>query len=196
MNPETAPLLTAIAPIVDLPHSGYADPKGTNGNLPVLLIRGLLAETVQPGAESDTYTESSDGDHFYYVPASAITSIWANGHSCDNGPTRVNVPGVGPGTQCKTHCTAQELPLPQVIDCRFSGGHGDAPTWTSDVMLRFYNAHATRRSCSGFVEEYACDAESLRCGWSSDMCVEATVEPQVEPPVEPPTPTKHTCFSG
>ena len=135
-NAETAGLLSAIAPVVGLPHGGYLDGKGSAAPLPVLLLTGLTDDLVNPGGRDEAFTESPNS-HDYHVTASAITKKWAQGEGCSvsGTPQRLLVPGVDASeTECTSFCTGA---FPQVVDCRFNGGH-IFPTWGPKAIFGFF----------------------------------------------------------
>jgi polyhydroxybutyrate depolymerase len=135
-NAETASLLSAIAPVVGLPHGGFLDGKGSAAPLPVLLLTGLTDDLVLPGGRDEAFTESPNS-HDYHVTASAITKKWAQGEGCSvsGTPQRLLVPGVDASeTECTSFCTAA---FPPVVDCRFNGGH-ILPTWGPKAIFGFF----------------------------------------------------------
>jgi len=141
-NPASAQSFRAIAPIIGLPHRGYLDGPGKEGEMPVLLITGALDNVVPPGAwDDDSFTTTSnDNDRFYYTGATAITKSWADAHGCD---ITVKAAPVEVGYQmpdCRTYC-GSDAGLPRVLDCRVQMGHTYDLSWSWKLVMEFFDAH-------------------------------------------------------
>lgn len=141
-NPASAGIFNAIAPIIGLPHRGYLDGPGKQGEMPVLLITGMLDNVVPPGGWDDESftTTSNDNDRFYYTGATAITKSWANAHGCD---TSVSATPVEVGFQlpdCRTWCTS-DTGLPRVLDCRAQMGHIYDLSWSWKLVMDFFDEY-------------------------------------------------------
>jgi polyhydroxybutyrate depolymerase len=141
-NPKSAPVFRAIAPIIGLPHRGYLDGPGKDGDLPALLITGTLDNVVPPGEwNDDSFTTTShDNDRYYYTGATAITKSWAEAHGCD---TSVSAIPVKVGLQipdCRTWCTT-DTGLPRVLDCRARMGHTYDFSWSWKLVMNFFDHH-------------------------------------------------------
>lgn len=142
MNPRTAGMFRAIAPMIGLPLRGYIDPPGTNHTLPVLLMTGRKDPTVPPGNDNQNFTESYDGDYFYYVSANAITKRWAEYYNCNSSKptTRLqDYPGKsikGNNLKCIGYCGDSKSPT--IVDCRGDSKHS-TPKWMIQLMFKFFN---------------------------------------------------------
>lgn len=140
-NPETAPLLRAIAPIIGLPHRGDLRPPGRAGGLPVLVITGISDPVVPPGhwdAEGYT-TTSNDRDRFYYTGATAIARRWAQANNCPiAGKERPFNSGYA-AVDCRSYCAATDRAWPKVLDCRAPMGHDYALSWSWKLILDFFD---------------------------------------------------------
>ena len=141
-NPKSAPVFSAIAPIIGLPHRGYLDGPGKDGDLPVLLITGTLDNVVPPGEwDDDSFTTTSnDNDRYYYTGATAITKSWAKAHDCD---ASVDAAPVEVGLQipdCRSWC-ASDTGVPRVLDCRAPMGHTYDFSWSWKLVMNFFDHH-------------------------------------------------------
>jgi len=139
-NPASAGTFRAIAPLIGLPHRGYLDGPGKQGDMPVLLITGMLDNVVPPGGWDDdsSTTTSNDNDRFYYTGATAITKSWAKAHDCD---TSVHATPVEVGYQsvaCRTWCTS-DTGMPRVLDCRAQMGHTYDLSWSWKLVMDFFD---------------------------------------------------------
>jgi poly(3-hydroxybutyrate) depolymerase len=140
-NPRTASKFRALAPLIGLPHRGYLASKGTENDLPVLSITGTRDRTVPPGDwEDPSFTETTDGDHFYYTGATAITQVWAASHGCDISIPAATVDVGVDNFDCRSYCPSEGA-LPQVLDCRAGMGHTYDYGTTVPLMLGFFEAH-------------------------------------------------------
>lgn len=147
-NPATAPLLRAIAPVIGLPARGYADKKGKDSPMPVLVMSGMKDDTVPPGKwSSEDPTESSDEVGFLYESATKITKVWAEEAGCNTSQERRGVkPRVlkAKGFRCKSWCSdSSSKKMPQVIDCRNAKlGHDYNMGVTMGAIFQFFDAHS------------------------------------------------------
>lgn len=142
-NPKSAPMFRAIAPIIGLPHRGYLKPPGAARPIPALLITGLLDEAVPPGEwEDSTFTTTSnDNDRYYYTGASAIMRTWSQAHGCSVDEPAAPLKAANPDADCRTYCP-QESSFPAVLDCRAQMGHDYGLSWSWELILDFFQAHA------------------------------------------------------
>ena len=139
---KSAPVFRAIAPIIGLPHRGYLDRPGKDGDLPALLITGTLDNVVPPGNwDDDSFTTTSnDNDRFYYTGATAITRSWAGAHGCDASGSATPVEVGFQIPDCRTFCTS-DTGLPRVLDCRAQMGHVYDMSWAWKLVLEFFDRH-------------------------------------------------------
>lgn len=140
MNPATAPLFRAIAPIIGLPHAGDERPPGKPGGMPVLLVTGLRDPVVPPGAWDDPSptTTSNDSDRFHYTSATAITRVWSAADRCVSDEHRVDSHAAS--VECRTSCDAGQGQWPAVLDCRAAMGHDYGLRWASKLLFDFFDA--------------------------------------------------------
>jgi poly(3-hydroxybutyrate) depolymerase len=140
-DPRTASSFRALAPLIGLPHRGYLAPPGTEAALPVLSLTGTRDPTVPPGEwEDPSFTTTTDGDHFYYTGATAITRVWAEAHGCD---TTQPAEPFGEGIEemdCRSYCTPGGG-WPEVLDCRADMRHTYNLGTTWPLVLDFFEAH-------------------------------------------------------
>ncbi len=141
-NPASAGRLRAIAPLIGLPHRGYLDGPGREGELPALLITGNQDPTVPPGDWGDmSFTTTSNGsDRYYYTGASAITSAWARAHGCAVTGSAGRIETPWDEVECRSFCPG-ETGLPAVLDCRADMGHTYELEWVWPLVLQFFDDH-------------------------------------------------------
>lgn len=140
-NPNTAPMLRAIAPIIGLPHRGDLRPPGKSGGLPVLVVTGRLDTTVPPGNWNDeSYTTTSnDRDRFYYTGATAIVKRWAQADRCSTAHPEHPFNTGHPSFDCRSYCDAAGRAWPRVLDCRASMGHDYDLAESWKLVLDFFD---------------------------------------------------------
>lgn len=147
-NPRSAPTFRALAPIIGLPHRGYANPQGKETALPVLLITGLADATVPPGAWGDErFTTTSDGDVFYYESATAITKVWAAAHACNAELQATEFDTGYSAADCRTFCESEsegEGQWPEVLDCRADMAHTYELEWVWPLVMDFFDQHSSQ----------------------------------------------------
>lgn len=138
-NALSAGTFRAIAPIIGLPHRGYLDPPARAGGMPVLLVTGMADRTVPPGDWGDpSPTTTTDGDAYHYTGATAIMQVWSEAAGCDTtGPVAPFSVGV-PEVDCRSACAGGGA-WPQVLDCRFEGGHTYGLRWAWPLILDFFD---------------------------------------------------------
>jgi poly(3-hydroxybutyrate) depolymerase len=149
-NTATAGMLRAIAPIIGLPHAGFADPKGRAGDLPVLMLMGGKDKTVPPGNWGDEAPqESNDEVGFLFESASTMSKRWASDHGCNvlsGEPTTISpIKTKATGFVCKSWCTAPDGKnmLPAVLDCRNRNmGHDYSYAVIAKAVLNFFDKHS------------------------------------------------------
>jgi poly(3-hydroxybutyrate) depolymerase len=141
-NSKSARSFRAIAPIIGLPHRGYLDGPGKDGEMPVLLITGTMDNVVPPGAwDDDSFTTTSnDNDRFHYTGATAIIKSWAKAHGCDATGKATPVEVGYEMADCRTYCNADDG-LPRVLDCRVQMGHTYDLSWSWKLVMDFFEAH-------------------------------------------------------
>jgi len=156
-NSATAPLFRAIAPLIGLPHRGYADGKGKAASLPVLLITGMRDKVVPPGNWNKIApTKSNDKVGFMYESATKMTKLWSEQAGCDvsRRPRKVKrrIFRAGKGIQCRAWCSSgSDIPVPWVIDCRGGKmGHVYKLSQTFKMMVTFFDAHSAPASDESF----------------------------------------------
>ncbi len=148
---RSAPHLRAIAPIIGLPHRGYADPPATPGKLPLLVITGEHDPTVPPGRWEDAgTTTTSDGDRYYYTGATAMTRRWGDANGCAyRGEPAASFAAVALRADCRTYCAGDpdgwsgDRPgagWPNVLDCRAPLRHEYGLDWSWKLVLDFFDA--------------------------------------------------------
>ena len=140
-NPETAPMLRAIAPIIGLPHRGDLRPPGRRDGMPLILITGLSDRVVPPGSWDDlSYTTSSnDRDRFYYTGATAIVRRWAQADGCPIAAREQPFNSGYAPPDCRSYCAASHRTWPAVLDCRAQMGHDYELSWSWSLILDFFD---------------------------------------------------------
>jgi polyhydroxybutyrate depolymerase len=149
-NKKSAVSFRAIAPIIGLPHRGFLSGPAKEGDMPVLLVTGILDDTVPPGDWEDTTftTTSNDNDRFFYTGATAITRVWAVAHQCDTSEPAIRYEAGIEQADCRTYCSDQskwENGWPDVLDCRAVMGHDYGLNWSMGLVMEFFDAHAAGR---------------------------------------------------
>jgi len=143
-NAKSASHFRAIAPNIGLPHRGYLDTAPGDAAIPVLLTTGTLDKTVPPGAWEDShFTTTTDGDHFYYTSATAITRAWASSLGCSTKEAAAAVETGLENVDCRSYCNT-DPGLTRVLDCRAEMGHDSGYSWTWGLTLDFFDQHAER----------------------------------------------------
>lgn len=152
-NVASAATFRAIAPLIGLPHRGFADPPARKGGLPVLLITGTADRTVPPGPwESPASTTTGDGSAYYYTSASAMMRRWGAENSCpyQGHPATPFSAGSVPAV-CRTYCgadakgwsgSAAGTGWPRALDCRAPMGHHYGLDWSWQLILDFFDAQS------------------------------------------------------
>jgi polyhydroxybutyrate depolymerase len=144
-NPETAPMLRAIAPLIGLPHRGFLDGPGRPDGLPALLITGVDDPTVPPGAWEDPgFSTTADADLYDYTGATGITRVWAQAHQCAVGAPAQSVAFGAEGIDCRSYCGADASGLPPVLDCRAQMAHDYGLDKTWPMILSFFAGQPPR----------------------------------------------------
>ena len=142
-NPASAPTYRAIAPLIGLPHRAYKDAPGKTGDLPALVITGTKDPTVPPGSwDNENYTQTTDGDRYFYTSATGITKAWAAAHSC-NTDVRTDFDDGYAKTTCGTYC-GDDAGWPRVLDCRANMGHDYSFRWSWPLIMDFFDQHAAK----------------------------------------------------
>ncbi len=139
-NPASAPTYRAIAPLIGLPHRGYNNGPGKTGDLPALVITGTKDATVPPGSwDNENYTQTTDGDRYYYTSATGITKAWAAAHGC-NTDEMTDFDDGHIKTTCGTYC-GDDAGWPRVLDCRANMGHDYSFRWSWPLIMEFFDQH-------------------------------------------------------
>jgi hypothetical protein len=89
---------------------------------------------------SYTFTETTDGDHFYYTGATAITQVWAASHGCDISTPAATVDVGVDDFDCRSYCPSEGA-LPQVLNCRAEMGHTYDYGTTLPLVLDLFVVH-------------------------------------------------------
>lgn len=138
-NPAIASRITAIAPLIGLPHRGHLDGPVVP-DMPVMLITGKNDPTVPPGEwEDPSFTTTTDGDFFYYTGATAITRVWSKAANCSISEPAAAVDVGIEGVECRSYCGSEGLP--NVMDCRVETTHEYELERTWPLIVRFFDAH-------------------------------------------------------
>eukprot|EP00516_Mucochytrium_quahogii_P000285 CAMPEP_0203744204 /NCGR_PEP_ID=MMETSP0098-20131031/359_1 /ASSEMBLY_ACC=CAM_ASM_000208 /TAXON_ID=96639 /ORGANISM=" , Strain NY0313808BC1" /LENGTH=422 /DNA_ID=CAMNT_0050631665 /DNA_START=493 /DNA_END=1761 /DNA_ORIENTATION=- len=147
---ETASIFRGYTAIVGIPMRGYLDGPGKNsGDAPFLLITSTNDPTCPPGDYGNTsFTETTDGDSYYYTGATSIIKSWSKSQGCDvNGPARkvepfpnLDLAFYPQNVNCRSFCGGE---VPKVIDCRGIMGHAYHFEFTMPMALSFFNNAST-----------------------------------------------------
>jgi polyhydroxybutyrate depolymerase len=142
-NESTASIFRAVAPIIGLPHRGYADQPIKSDGLPVILVTGMLDTTVPPGNWDDkSFTTTTNGESYYYTGASAIAEKWAEALDCDTSvPPTITSLSITSELECRSwdFCRNADS-YPSVLDCRGNQmGHAYNFDESWPLIIDFFN---------------------------------------------------------
>lgn len=136
----SARIFSGIASLIGMPHRGYLSPPVSASAMPAILITGMNDPTSPPGSwDQTTFTTSTDGDHYYYTGAAAITEVWARAHYCDtDSPATPFDTGISEAECRGWNACRGQTSWPPVLDCRHDIGHRYGLSWSWPLILDFF----------------------------------------------------------